>query len=178
MDYNLLVNNNKIDIKAEPGQDMESVAILEGDSLEQVKCRPVSGNRMHMEINGQAVNVYTAESEEGLWVWINGRARLVADGTKANRRKSSGPGAQGPDKVTPPTPATVVRIAVEMGEMVEKGQPCAVVSAMKMEITLPAPYAGKVIAINAEAGSQVSPGDIIVAIEPMEESSAQEGSDE
>ncbi len=178
MEYNLLVNNNQIDIKTEPGDDAESVSIFEGDSLERMKCRPVSRNQMSMEINGQAVNVYTAESEEGLWVWINGKARLVADAAKANRRKSSGPGAQGPDKVTPPTPATVVRIAVEMGEMVEKGQPCAVVSAMKMEITLPAPYAGKVIAINAEAGAQVSPGDIIVDIEPMEESSTQEGSDE
>jgi biotin carboxyl carrier protein len=68
-------------------------------------------------------------------------------------------------EVTPPTPAAVVRVLVEEGQKVVKGQGLVVVSAMKMEITLSAPYSGIVRAVNTNVGDQVKPGDILVEIE-------------
>ena len=89
------------------------------------------------------------------------------DADKAEQRKARrrGPG-QDSNLVTPPTPATVIRLMAEVGQEVEKGQPLVVVSAMKMETTLAAPYEGVVKAINTEAGARVSPGDILVEITP------------
>lgn len=63
--------------------------------------------------------------------------------------------------------AEVVDIMVEVGQEVAKGQPVVVVSAMKMKMTLTAPYTGTVTAINARPGDQVERGKILVDIEPV-----------
>ena len=71
---------------------------------------------------------------------------------------------EGAQTVTPPMPGQVIAIEVAAGDTVEKGQIVAVVSAMKMETPLKAPYAGEVTAVNTEVGAQVNPGDILVEI--------------
>ena len=67
--------------------------------------------------------------------------------------------------MTPPMPSVVVRILVSEGAVVKRGQGLVVVTAMKMETTLVAPYDGKVKKINAAINRKVAPGDILVEIE-------------
>jgi 3-methylcrotonyl-CoA carboxylase alpha subunit len=67
--------------------------------------------------------------------------------------------------VTPSFPATVAKVLVEVGEVVDQGQPLVVVSSMKTEMTLSAPRKGRVAAVAVEAGAQVSPGDVLVEID-------------
>lgn len=74
------------------------------------------------------------------------------------------------EQISPLTPSVVVKVLVEVGDVVLKGQPLVVVSAMKMETTLKAPYKGRVKKVNIEAGAKVNPGDVLVDIEPLEES--------
>ncbi|NIA19824.1 MAG: biotin/lipoyl-binding protein, partial [Xanthomonadaceae bacterium] len=81
---------------------------------------------------------------------------------------------KGPDIVTPPTPAAVERILVQTGQAVEEGQSLIVVSAMKMEMTLAAPYAGVVANVNTMEGAQVAPGDILVEITANESTTSQD----
>jgi 3-methylcrotonyl-CoA carboxylase alpha subunit len=63
---------------------------------------------------------------------------------------------------------------VRVGQTVEKKQPLVVVSAMKMEMTLSAPFGGTVTAVNADEGAQVKPGEILVDIEPGQEGTQDE----
>ena len=65
-------------------------------------------------------------------------------------------------------PSVVVRIMVAEGNEVEKGQGVVVVSAMKMETTLQAPFKGRVLKINVAEGEKVMPGQILVDIEKEE----------
>jgi 3-methylcrotonyl-CoA carboxylase alpha subunit len=133
-----------------------------------VTVKSVFPHHLHLAMQGKDVNIFVAPASQGTWVWFEGRARLVEDADKSEPRKSRGPGAAARD-VTPPTPGSVVRVLVEEGQVVEKGQPLVVVSAMKMEMTLSAPYAGTVRAVNTEVGAQVSPGQILVEIDPSQE---------
>jgi len=65
---------------------------------------------------------------------------------------------------------------VSEGDDVEKGQGVVVVSAMKMETTLQAPFKGKVVQINVAEGDKVMPGQILVDIEREKEAdSSSEG---
>jgi 3-methylcrotonyl-CoA carboxylase alpha subunit len=82
-----------------------------------------------------------------------------------------------PQEITPPMPSVVVRIMIAEGDLVEKGQSVMVVSAMKMETTLQAPFKGKVLKINVAEGDKVMPGQILAVIERKEESESkpQEG---
>jgi biotin carboxyl carrier protein len=128
---------------------------------------------MSLQVDGISVNLFLARTDEGAWIWSEGRARFAQDSDKAPRRASRGPSEVARD-VTPPTPATVARILVEVGGRVTKGQPVIVVSAMKMEMTLAAPYSGRVRSVNTEVGAQVSPGDILVEIDPEPEAESDE----
>jgi biotin carboxyl carrier protein len=173
MQYRLRINEEIRTIDAAPVDGSGQSVVTEGETVRNVAVRAVSANQLHLVVDGAPVNVFVAPDAEGTWVWINGRARLVQDADQAVRRSSRGPG-MGPTEVTPPTPASVVKVLVSEGDRIEKGQPAVVVSAMKMEITLNAPYSGTVKAVNTVVGAQVSPGQILVEIERDQEEPANE----
>ena len=64
-----------------------------------------------------------------------------------------------------PMPGSVVRVAVEPGQEVERGQPLVVVEAMKMEHTVAAPRAGRVAEVRVAQGEQVDGGRVLVVLE-------------
>lgn len=66
--------------------------------------------------------------------------------------------------VRSPMGASVWTIAVEPGQDVEAGQRLLVLEAMKMEIAVVAPAAGKVEKVNCTPGSLVSPGQVLLAL--------------
>ncbi len=171
MKYRILLNSDFHSLQVEELAAEGHFTVVQGDKDLQARVKRTSDNHLHLILDGVAGNVYTAREPDGTWVWVKGRARFVQDADRVPRKRSAGPGETARE-VTPPTPAGVVRVLVEVGERVEKKQPLVVVSAMKMEMTLTAPYAGVVRAVNASVGAQVSPGDILVEIEPDAEGSA------
>ncbi len=66
------------------------------------------------------------------------------------------------DRVVTPMPGRIVQLLVREGETVAKGQPLAVLEAMKMEHTLSAPAAATVEAVAVAVGDQVGDGTIVV----------------
>lgn len=70
----------------------------------------------------------------------------------------------GPAEIKTAMPGKVVRILVEIGSEVGKGDPVMVVEAMKMQNELKSPKAGTVKTIRAEEGATVAAGDILATI--------------
>ncbi len=62
-------------------------------------------------------------------------------------------------------PGKLLAVHVKPGDTVTKGDPVAVMEAMKMEHTLPAPRDGVVESVEAAAGDQVAEGDVLVHLE-------------
>lgn len=169
MDYRLRIGDQLYPVEALP-RDSEGRGEIRVDGRSfSLAVESVSSHHLRLLMQGKAVSLFVAPASQGTWVWFEGRARLVEDADKARPRKSRGPGVESRE-VTPPTPGSVVRVLVEEGQTVEKGQALVVVSAMKMEMTLGAPYAGTVLAVNTTVGAQVSPGQILVEIDPTEDS--------
>ena len=75
-----------------------------------------------------------------------------------------------------PMPGTVVRVAVEAGQTVAKGDPVLVLEAMKMQHTVAAPADGTVTEINVQQGTQVAAGEVLAVVSTDEDSDeTQEG---
>ena len=130
--------------------------------LEIISARPPEYTVL---LDGEKKTLFAVKGKGGVWVWHDGRARLV------ERAVRMGAGAaSGPLEVTPEMPGVVVRVLVEVGQRVEAGQDCVVVSAMKMESVLCAPYAGVVEAIDTQEGANVKPGEVLVRIRKEEPS--------
>ena len=73
--------------------------------------------------------------------------------------------ADGLAEIKTAMPGKVVRILVEKGAEVEKGDGVLVVEAMKMQNELKSPKNGVVKEIRVEEGSTVSAGDVLISIE-------------
>ncbi|MAN44851.1 MAG: ATP-grasp domain-containing protein [Alphaproteobacteria bacterium] len=71
----------------------------------------------------------------------------------------------GGDNVSAPMPGKLLAVNVKPGDSVAKGDPVAVMEAMKMEHTLAAPRDGIVESVEAATGDQVAEGDVLVTLE-------------
>jgi 3-methylcrotonyl-CoA carboxylase alpha subunit len=99
------------------------------------------GERIHLAWQGR---VYTLDEE--------------IEGAGAAQRHHAG-------GLEAPMPGKVIKVAVEVGQQVAKGQELLVVEAMKMENALRAPKDGRVKGLAARVGDMVSPGVVLVEIE-------------
>jgi acetyl-CoA carboxylase biotin carboxylase subunit len=66
------------------------------------------------------------------------------------------------DRIVSPMPGKIIQLHVKAGDAVKKGQPLAVLEAMKMEHTLAAPADAKVASVDVAQGDQVNDGAIVV----------------
>jgi propionyl-CoA carboxylase alpha chain len=67
-----------------------------------------------------------------------------------------------------PMPGTVVRVGVEVGDKVERGQALVWLEAMKMEHTVSAPAEGVVTELAVRAGQQVEVGAVLAVVQGPE----------
>lgn len=169
MNYTLRIAGKDIPAQCDMTVDGIIDAVIEGRNISG-RFRVISENQIHMEVDGSAVNAYISEDNEGKLINVHGITFLVQD---ADALAQAGPRRKGlkdiPQEVTPPMPSVVVRIMASVGDEVEKGQSVVVVSAMKMETTLQAPFSGVVRGINCAEGDKVMPGQILVDIERKED---------
>lgn len=161
------------------GKSYEVKAILEtksraGELLINGAPYPVSFSYLDpktisLSWGGRQIRIFIDRSKEEVEIIVNGYPYKVQKGIL--REVPSKARFQGaiPDQVSPLTPSVVVKVLISEGELVSEGQPLVVVSAMKMETTLRAPYRGKVKKVRAKVGQKVGPGDILVDIERVEE---------
>jgi len=66
------------------------------------------------------------------------------------------------DRITAPMPGKIVQMFVRPGETVTRGQPLAILEAMKMEHTLSAPADALVATVDVAQGDQVKEGAVIL----------------
>jgi acetyl-CoA carboxylase biotin carboxylase subunit len=66
------------------------------------------------------------------------------------------------DRIVTPMPGKIIQLFVKPGDVVKKGQPLAVLEAMKMEHTLSAPAAATVDSVGVAVGDQVKDGALVV----------------
>jgi acetyl-CoA/propionyl-CoA carboxylase biotin carboxyl carrier protein len=111
-----------------------------------------------VEVNNKRFNVK---------MWVPESAGVTAAPAKAKTKRAaaSGGGAVGSGSVTVPMQGTIVKLLVEVGDVVEVGQGVVVLEAMKMENQINAEKAGTITEIKVAAGDTVGGGDVVATIE-------------
>jgi len=80
----------------------------------------------------------------------------------SRKNRNAGAGSQ---SVKAPMPGRVIRILVEIGEVVETNQGVIVIEAMKMQNELKTPRAGRVAKIQVAPGATVGANETLIVIE-------------
>ncbi|MFM8266929.1 MAG: acetyl/propionyl/methylcrotonyl-CoA carboxylase subunit alpha [Ilumatobacteraceae bacterium] len=114
-----------------------------------------------VEVNGKRFGVK-------LWLPETPTAPAAA-GSAPNKRatraaQGSAAGAAGDGTITVPMQGTIVKVLVEVGQVVEPGQAVVVLEAMKMENQITTDTGGTVREIKVSAGETVGAGDVVVVI--------------
>ena len=71
-------------------------------------------------------------------------------------------GGGGPGALNAPMPGVILEVSVAPGDTVERGQPIAVLEAMKMKNSIKSPRAGTIAEVCVAVGQAVGHGDVIV----------------
>ena len=91
-------------------------------------------------------------------------APATSTGTTASapaaRKPPGGGGGKGTQ--TAPMPGVILEVKVKAGDAVERGQPVAVLDAMKMHNTIASPQSGVVAEVLVAAGQTVDHGELIL----------------
>jgi acetyl/propionyl-CoA carboxylase alpha subunit/acetyl-CoA carboxylase carboxyltransferase component len=151
-----------------------TVALRHRGCSYSLKTRRLGPQRYRIESNGSVIDAQIDRlSQFEYWLTVFGRRfhvvsvahgmsyRIEVDGVSHQIDRDDG------GIVHALAPAVVVSIAVKPGDMVSVGDRLAVLEAMKMEIRVVAPFAGKVRQVMTMPNVQVDTGAPLLQIEPV-----------
>ncbi|TQS36749.1 hypothetical protein Golomagni_02792 [Golovinomyces magnicellulatus] len=138
--------------------------------------KPEIGQEFHVELEKGKVLILKllavgplsdTTGQREVFYEMNGEVRVVTIDDKNaavenTSRTKADPGDS--SQVGAPMGGVVVEIRVKDGGEVKKGDPIAVLSAMKMEMVISAPHAGKIASIQVKEGDSVGGADLICRI--------------
>ena len=131
----------------------------------------VNGNQYEVEVeelgNDQSVQsvqpVRMAAPAPAVAVAPAAKAPAAAPEAKAAPAVSKSAPA-GAEKVSAPMPGTILKVVVDQGSVVKRGDVVCILEAMKMENEIVAPKDGTIATVNVQPGASVNAGDILVSI--------------
>jgi len=101
-------------------------------------------------------------------LWLDGfryEVEALDERSRAIRELSgAAAGPSGPAPLVAPMPGMIIRVAVQVGDVVEAGQGLVVMEAMKMENELRAPRAGIVSEVRVVEGASVEANTVLVVL--------------
>ena len=157
----LLDNGQRVNVTAHYRVD-GFVLELPGGRM-QARGEDEGDNRIVADLDGVRVNATVVREAQTLTVFAFGACHRLEHEQIAGVEDEE-PGGL----LVSPLPGSVIRVLVEQGQAVAKGQALMIVEAMKMEHTISAPHAGRIAQINFSAGDQVAEGAQLLAMEEAE----------
>jgi biotin carboxyl carrier protein len=142
--------------------DVAGTHVTVGDAAGMIDVRDDSDGRWRVTRGDSSEIAAAALVGDVVWVTTGGELfGIEVDRTGGAIRSTS----RGRDALSAPMPATVVRVAAEVGARVSRGDSLVVLEAMKMELSIKAPADGVVTAVHCREGQLVQAGTVLVDLE-------------
>jgi biotin carboxyl carrier protein len=139
------------------GRSRQVEILRAGDSWLEIRL-PASGADPE-----SVFTAYISSNGAKRWVTVGGRTFLLVKSTGASRRGGQAQHAAG--ELVSPMPGQVRAVQAAEGDRVVKGQTLMVVEAMKMEIKVAAPLAGRVARILVQPGQAVEKDQLLAELD-------------
>ena len=147
--------------------------VVEVDGLRAVgQVTEVEGTPVRMVTIGDAVHRVVARrgpTRGRYTLWLDGfryEVEALDERSRAIRELSgASEAASGPAPLVAPMPGMIVRVQVQVGDVVQVGQGLVVMEAMKMENELRATTAGTVKAVHVQPATAVEKGTVLLELE-------------
>jgi 3-methylcrotonyl-CoA carboxylase alpha subunit/acetyl-CoA/propionyl-CoA carboxylase biotin carboxyl carrier protein len=135
-------------------------------TVDGVRVRQLAAEQhtLELELDGERLRGVVNVQPDLVEVSFHGQRFVLTGPDRLADHVTAGDGT-----ITAPMPGTVLEVRVAAGAWVEKGQVLGMMEAMKMELSLKAPFAGTVTVVDADAGHQVALGATLFVVEPDDE---------
>ncbi|MEN9627884.1 MAG: hypothetical protein RJA10_1111 [Pseudomonadota bacterium] len=144
----------------------EPVQVSVGEARLAVEVLHDDGVAVQLAVDGVHTRVaFSSDAAPGRSGWLDAGGVCAAwtDATDAPPERAGGAGH---GLIASRMHGLLVRLAVQQGQRVKQGDFVLAIEAMKMEHRIEAPVSGTVVELGAAEGTQVSPGRLLVRIEP------------
>jgi 3-methylcrotonyl-CoA carboxylase alpha subunit len=118
-----------------------------------------------VELDGRSEVIYVARSGDDVWVHWNGEVFHQPAAARDQRRAGRGSSSDAHQALSAPMPATVLKVLIERGATVRKGDTLLILEAMKMELPVRCDADGVVRAVHCREGELVQPGAVLVELD-------------
>jgi 3-methylcrotonyl-CoA carboxylase alpha subunit len=148
----------------------DSYTITTPDGAHSIQVRYCNNGFLELILDGKQVDFYISTDEEGNgYVSFKGLIFTVfrndvLSGNQAILGSFDHSGGKSDGRIISPMPGKVIKINVEIGEEVKKGQTLLIVEAMKMENYIAAPADGVIEEINVKVGDMVNSSTRLIEI--------------
>ncbi len=142
---------------------------LHGELIEADISTLPGSDRQHLRLDGRSLSLFARREPEGWVVELEGRSFQVRVEDERSRHIRELASQVLPTDtrrvVRAPMPGLIVRVEVEVGQTVHKGDGLVVMEAIKMENELRADGPGTVISVDVEAGQAVERDAVLLRLE-------------
>ena len=118
-------------------------------------------------VDGSFTPVVVMRAGEELWVTIGcdqHRVRIAQSVPIPRRGAGGGSPSSEVRVVEAPMPGLIVAVQAQSGATIEQGAPVVIMEAMKMQMEIRAPSAGRIRSVRVQAGQEVSKGQVLVEL--------------
>jgi len=143
------------------GETVEVTLAKNGDlwTLSENNASILPDGRIRLESKeGTIFFAHSAKVKDTWWIHIGGHTFCIDHVEPGAAEDDEGSG------LSAPMPGKVLQVLVEVGQIVEPGQPLMILEAMKMEHRIIASQEGTVSAINFSEGDQVQQGSALLEL--------------
>jgi len=168
----------KNEYQYQTGDQVRSVTVERtGDQLQvtldgvvyQVNLGQSSQQRLDLTVDGARLTAHMAQVGAKLYLALNGATWVLQHPSPVQRRLTRDPD-ESSGALIAAMPGQVMKVAVTEGDRVAQGETLAVLEAMKMELRVTAPYAGRVDKVHCGVGDVVDRAQILLTLSPLEKS--------
>ena len=154
----------RIKVTAPHAYSVTAVAQGSEPHTTEVRVAALAQHEAHITLNGRQRYVqFVAENSHTLHIAIEGSAQFVARYLAA--AGSSDDLAGDPGQVLAPMHGALIQLDVAVGTIVKAGDRLAILEAMKMQHQIRTSVDGRVIAVHAAVGDQVTADEVLIEIE-------------
>ena len=143
--------------------------LMDGEPIEADIATLPGSDRQHLRMDGRSVSVFARRGDAGWIIELEGRLFevVVEDERTRHIRELASHVAPVETRrdLRAPMPGLIVRVEVQEGQEVEKGDSLVVMEAMKMENELRADAPGLVLSIEIETGQAVERDAVLLKLE-------------
>jgi len=143
--------------------------LMDGDPIDADISTLPGSDRQHLRMDGRSLSVFARRDDAGWIIELEGRLFevVVEDERTRHIRELASHVAPVETRrdLRAPMPGLIVRVGVQEGQEVEKGDSLVVMEAMKMENELRADAKGFVLSIEVEAGQAVERDVVLLKLE-------------